>query len=184
MPLQLTPLDLTEEQIYRIKATITRRTIQQPVTGCWIWQGAFKPGGYGRMGVPLVRKTRESHILAYFAWKGFPGEGLVLDHEICDNPPCCNPEHLVPKPSWDNVKRSKTNPFAIKEKATHCIHNHEFTEENTYIHPKRGTRHCIQCRRDRDNAAYAEQKGGAVRKTKRKQNGVVNALNEIINQEN
>lgn len=184
MPLQLTPLDLSEEQIHRIKATIIRRTIKDPITGCWVWQGATKPSGHGRMGVPLERKTREAHILAFFAWKGYPGEGLVLDHEICDNPPCCNPDHLVPKTSWENVKRNEQGPFAVKEKATHCIHNHEFTEENTYIHPKRGTRHCIQCRRDRDNAAYAERKGGNVRKTKRKQNGVINALNEIINQEN
>lgn len=30
---------------------------------------------------------------------------------------------------------------------THCKHNHEFTEENTYRYPMTGYRQCKECRR-------------------------------------
>lgn len=96
--------------------------------------------------------------MAYLAWKGELPD-LPLDHVECDNPPCVNPDHLEPKATnWENVKRSKVNPFAVKSRATHCVGGHEFTEENIYIHPKRGTRHCRTCKRDRDRAAYAQKK--------------------------
>ncbi len=38
---------------------------------------------------------------------------------------------------------------------THCLHGHEFTEENTYIDPKRGSRQCKTCQRERREAAKA-----------------------------
>ena len=31
--------------------------------------------------------------------------------------------------------------------STHCVHGHEFTEDNTYIHPKSYRRACKKCRR-------------------------------------
>lgn len=39
------------------------------------------------------------------------------------------------------------------EKKTHCKRGHEFTEKNTYVHAKSGTRSCRECRNayQRDN---------------------------------
>lgn len=174
MPVALTPLELTDTQVNKIKEKIQSRTIEDESTGCWIWQGATTRG-YGMMGVPLTRKTRNAHVLAYFAWFGYPGDGLTLDHEVCDNTSCCNPEHLVPKPTWDNTKRSETNPFAVKSRATHCVNGHEFTEENTYIHPQRGTRHCHECKRNTWNRYWEKQTA--------KRDGIVRTFNEILNRE-
>lgn len=174
MPVALTKLDLTDTQISKIKEKIQLRSSIDEQTGCWVWEGALTRG-YGMMGVPLTRKTRNAHVLSYLAWYGFPGEGLTLDHEVCDRTNCVNPDHLVPKPTWDNTKRSDSNPFAVKSKATHCIHGHEFTEENTYIHPTRGTRHCEQCKKDTWQRYWNKQLA--------KRDGIVRTFNEILNRE-
>ena len=134
--------------------------------GCWVWQRATN-GGYGAMGVPGQQRVESTHRQAYRAWRGEIPQSLHLDHEVCDRPICCNPWHLEPKSSWANTSRSATNPFAVKHRSTHCLHGHEFTPENTYTHPSRGTRHCKQCKRDRDNAAYAVRVGRSVRTTHR-----------------
>lgn len=125
-------------------------------TGCWVWQRATARG-YGVLWLPDEKKVRSVHRLSYLVFKGDIPPGLGLDHEECDNPPCCNPDHLVPKGTWANVLRS-SSPFAVKAKATSCDRGHEFTSSNTYLHPTRGTRNCRQCKRDRDNEYYRSRK--------------------------
>ncbi len=49
----------------------------------------------------------------------------------------------------------------IHTRKTHCIHGHEFTEENTYHPTKRPEgRYCRQCKRDKDKAYYEAKKKG------------------------
>jgi len=61
---------------------------------CWEWTGYRKPSGYGwRSNTPGKARWAFAHRLAYFLhFKVDPGELCVL-HK-CDNPPCCNPNHL------------------------------------------------------------------------------------------
>jgi hypothetical protein len=47
-----------------------------------------------------------------------------------------------------------TNP---NSSATHCVHGHEFTTENTYVTP-RGYRYCRACGRRRSRQKYQQQK--------------------------
>lgn len=46
--------------------------------------------GYGR--IRVGEKTRRVHCVTYEEFIG-PTNGLCVCHK-CDNPPCCNPEHL------------------------------------------------------------------------------------------
>lgn len=71
---------------------------------CWLWTGAKQRGGYGH----LSRGPRGGGFISapQAAWTlTYNGPFLPKSHfrHICDNPPCCNPTHIVPGTSKDNV---------------------------------------------------------------------------------
>lgn len=74
--------------------------------GCWPWVR-----GKGRKGYGLFHKPRKTdrprsisaHRLAWMiANKAAVPDGLIIRHR-CDNPPCCNPDHLLPGTRLDNA---------------------------------------------------------------------------------
>lgn len=69
--------------------------------GCWVWVHATDSNGYGS----VTRNSGEvsSHRLS---WKVFRGEVPFLDEVLhsCDNPPCCNPDHLFLGSKSDNTQ--------------------------------------------------------------------------------
>lgn len=73
---------------------------------CWEWQG-YRNGskrGYGQIG--LGRKADglvETHRAAWLVTRGHIPPGLVVRHR-CDNPPCCNPLHLMLGTQAQNVQ--------------------------------------------------------------------------------
>lgn len=71
-------------------------------TGCWEWNRSrnTRRGGYGQKTVNY--KVHSSHRLSYLIFNGdIPGDMLVC-HK-CDNPPCCNPDHLFLGTHKDNA---------------------------------------------------------------------------------
>ena len=68
--------------------------------GCWEWQSATKPEGYGKLGHKGVSWL--AHRLAYQTWVGPIPEGFLIRHR-CDNPPCINPAHLTPGRHKENA---------------------------------------------------------------------------------
>lgn len=60
---------------------------------CWPWTGRVKHvGSYGRIRL-RNGKTTAAHRVAFFLATGINPANLCVCHR-CDNPPCCNPEHL------------------------------------------------------------------------------------------
>jgi len=58
---------------------------------CWEWQGGKNPKGYGQL--YYRRAQHKAHRLSWELHNGpIPG-GMDVCHK-CDNPPCCNPNHL------------------------------------------------------------------------------------------
>jgi hypothetical protein len=58
---------------------------------CWEWRGATARGGYGVLHFQRNRWT--AHRLAQTLACGPIPDGKHVCH-TCDNPPCCNPDHL------------------------------------------------------------------------------------------
>lgn len=68
--------------------------------GCWPWTGALHEKGYGLFG--LSDKTWRAHRYALIASGVAIPDGMVVMHK-CDNPPCCNPDHLQVGTSRANI---------------------------------------------------------------------------------
>jgi hypothetical protein len=111
--------------------------------GCWLWVGGITKYGYGNIWAD--GGTRSAHRVAYELAIGPIPDGHQIDH-LCKVRHCVNPDHLEAVTPVVNNARSNSPSAGNKDK-THCKHGHEFTAENTYIHPQRGTRQCRACQR-------------------------------------
>lgn len=61
---------------------------------CWPWTGQRIANGQGYGKVTVGRRTMRAHRRAFELATGIdPGGQWVL--HTCDNPPCCNPAHLM-----------------------------------------------------------------------------------------
>lgn len=68
---------------------------------CWPFTGVCFSTGYGAFSSHAGNVG--AHRFAYEATFGEIPEGSVVMHR-CDNPPCCNPAHLVAGSQGDNVR--------------------------------------------------------------------------------
>lgn len=76
--------------------------IQSP-DECWAWKAATDDKGYGRFHTEGKSGTCLAHRMAYVLAKGPLLPELDVLHS-CDNPPCCNPNHLWSGTALDNVR--------------------------------------------------------------------------------
>lgn len=89
---------------------------------CWEWNGHCDKDGYGQANSRLGTNSR-AHRLSYEIFKGST-KGLVIRH-TCDNPPCCNPDHLIEGTHRNNlndaVERGRRDLKAASEHANSFI---------------------------------------------------------------
>lgn len=123
------------------------------MSDCIETQYARDAHGYGHCFVTRFgKKIKGAHILAWVDANGrLPAEGMCILHS-CDNPPCVNPEHLWEGTRTDNQHDMVSKGRHWKQKVTHCPQGHEYTEENTYVHPTDGRRFCRACQDERRQA--------------------------------
>lgn len=117
--------------------------VVDPETGCWNWQWAQSPRGYGLKWVG--RSGMMAHRWMYLQVKGSIPDGLTLDH-LCKNKLCVNPDHLEPVTTQENTRRH----YASAPLSPTCKHGHPLEGDNLklYTAPNGHTwRRCRTCER-------------------------------------
>lgn len=122
-----------------------RHVSPEPNSGCWLWLGGLRGGGYGQFN-PSKGVGKTAHRWMYEFEKGPVPKGLDLDHK-CRVRSCVNPDHLEPVTRSVNCKRGLSGHH--RKNMTHCKHGHLFTDESTYHIPGTNWRACAICRKIR-----------------------------------
>lgn len=83
--------------------SLESRTITEPNTGCWLFTGSLSQERYGKIrhGWFIVL----AHRLMYELVTGLRPDGMEVCHR-CDNPTCCNPDHLFLGTHAENMRDS------------------------------------------------------------------------------
>ena len=110
---------------------------------CWIWFGSTAGGGYGQFSI--LGKKILAHRYRFMKDNGYLPE--VVMH-TCDNPPCVNPEHLVPGTYQDNAKDMVEKHRHRGQKKIYCKRGHMLSDSNVYLE-KGYIRKCKTCHADR-----------------------------------
>ena len=97
------------------------RRVERRPDGCWVFTGSRNNKNYGQ--IHRGPGSRELVLVHRAAWEVTYGpvpEGLFVLHR-CDNPPCCNPEHLFLGTNADNMR-----DMVAKGRGNYCYgENHQ-----------------------------------------------------------
>ena len=107
---------------------------------CHIWIGSHNKEGRGT--IHYRGKTASVPRVIMFLEGKLPSmKSKLLVCHTCNNPQCCNMEHLFIGTNSDN----RQTVIRCSTGKTHCPRGHEYTKENTYKH--NNTVSCRMCHR-------------------------------------
>jgi hypothetical protein len=102
MPIYRTIPLLTKQDVQRFWIKVDKSPGHGPKGDCWEWQNCRDDDGYGCFGVQ-GRVYRATRIVYSLEHASDDITHLMVCHS-CDNPPCCNPDHLSLGTSSSNLE--------------------------------------------------------------------------------
>lgn len=128
---------------------LERNSIIDPITGCWLWQGAISKSGYGN--IRYNDNQISTHRFSAYMFLDFDLDSDVwILHKLeCPYKHCWWSEHIYIGTPKENTRDADT--FGRQKRGrykTHCPYGHEYSPENTRIN-KRGAQECRTCGRNR-----------------------------------
>lgn len=121
-------------------------------TGCWEIQGLrYQSKGMTHAGYGIFSyrgRGIRAHRAAYMIAKGPIPPGHVVAHR-CDNPPCCNPDHLFTCTESENILDAVSKKRDRQTRKATCPRGHEYD----YVWTKGNRRKCSKCDRIRHRMA-------------------------------
>jgi hypothetical protein len=94
------PLDLAAFDTPEFRRRFWSKVDRRGPDECWPWIRYCKPQGYGQFTIRKGTFENASRV-AFVLTKGPLRDRQVVRH-TCDNPPCCNPAHLLSGTQVDN----------------------------------------------------------------------------------
>ncbi len=88
---------MTTADVFRLFSGIEVKSDDE----CWEWKRMRHTDGYGRINIKGF--CHNAQRVSYSVRNGEIPDGLIVRH-TCDNPPCCNPAHLLIGTNLDNVR--------------------------------------------------------------------------------
>lgn len=110
--------------------------------GCWLWTAAIGSHGYG-MFCETGSKADVAHRISWRLLKSPIPTGMFIDHRVCRNKQCVNPEHLVVCTASENILQPD-GVAGMKKAKTHCVRGHSLLSDNVRI-TRQGRRACRAC---------------------------------------
>ena len=100
---------------------------------CWPWLKSRKADGYGKIRSGSRsdgnRRTLATHRLAFELASGEKLSDAVKVRHTCDNPPCCNPAHLIKGSQRENcldmVARKRHWSIVKPQSASHGVTHYQ-----------------------------------------------------------
>ena len=143
-----------------VEERLLSKVVVNPITMCWNWNGRRDHNNYGR--INAFGQKWPTHRLSYFLYYGFISPDLVVNH-MCDNKPCCNPNHLELVTHQENIDyitkigngRNITKTY--NRTNLYCKKGHPRFGDNLKVKKKGGGktyRECRTCWNEAKNKAY------------------------------
>lgn len=108
-----------------LEAKLWRHVVKGSDDACWMWGGHRSRFGYGRLAhhdAGGIKRILAAHRVSWQVARGPIPPGQCVLHK-CDNPPCCNPEHLfLGTPADNNRDRHQKGRSAMGARAGSVVH--------------------------------------------------------------